>query len=64
MAPPKPESRLRFADEGLQYTVRYPAEIRQAVEMDNEILRTLHDAVAKEPKLAFAPSGTPKLEAA
>jgi len=63
MAAPKPKSWLRFADAGLQYTVRYPAEIQQAMEMDNEILRALHDAIAKEPKLNFAPSGTPKVQA-
>jgi small-conductance mechanosensitive channel len=63
MLAPKPESRLRFTDAGLQYTVRYPAEIQLAVEMDNEILRALHDVIAKEPKLNFAPSGTPKLQA-
>jgi small-conductance mechanosensitive channel len=62
MPAPKPESRLRYTDAGLQYTVRYPAEIQQAVEMDSEILRALHDEVAKEPKLNFAPSGEPKLQ--
>jgi len=62
MSAPKPESRLRYTDAGLQYTVRYPAEIQQAVEMDNEVLRALHDAIAKEPALNFAPSGTPKLQ--
>ena len=63
MAPPKLESRLRFTDAGLEYTVRYPAENQQAAEMDNEILRALHDVIAKEPKLNFTPSGTPKLQA-
>jgi small-conductance mechanosensitive channel len=62
MAAPKPESRLRHTDAGLECTVRYPAEIQQAVQMDNEILRALHDAIANEPKLSFAPSGTPKLQ--
>lgn len=60
---PKPESRLRFTDAGLQYTVRYPAEVQRAIEMDNDLLRALHDAVSNEPKLHFAPSGTPKLQA-
>ncbi len=60
--PPKPESRLRFTDAGLQYSVRYPADIQHAIEMDNEVLRALHDAVTREPKLNFAPSGTPKLQ--
>jgi small-conductance mechanosensitive channel len=63
MAAPKPEIRLRRTDAGLEYTVEYPAEIQQAVEMDNEILQALHDAIAKEPRLNFASSGTPKVQA-
>ena len=61
---PKPESRLRYTDAGLQYTVRYPAEIARATETDNQILLALHDAISKEPKLNFAPGGTPKLQTA
>jgi hypothetical protein len=64
LAEPKPESRLRFTDAGLQFTVRYPVEMQHALEMDDQILRALHDAVASEPKLNFAPSGAPKLQAA
>ncbi len=64
LAEPKPEIRLRFIDAGLQFTVRYPVEIQHALEMDERILRALHDAVASEPKLNFAPSGAPKLQAA
>jgi small-conductance mechanosensitive channel len=64
LAEPKPEIRLRFIDAGLQFTVRYPVEIPHALEMDERILRALHDAVASEPKLNFAPSGAPKLQAA
>jgi small-conductance mechanosensitive channel len=64
LAEPKPESRLRFTDAGLQFTVRYPVEMQHALEMDDQILRSLHDAVAGEPKLNFAPSGAPKLQAA
>jgi len=62
MVAPKPESRLQLTDAGLQYTVRYPAEIQQAVEIDHEFLRALRDVIDKEPKLNFAPSGTPKLQ--
>jgi small-conductance mechanosensitive channel len=64
LAEPKPESRLRFTDAGLQFTVRYPVELQHALEMDDQILRALHDAVAGEPKLNFAPAGAPKLQAA
>jgi small-conductance mechanosensitive channel len=59
---PKPESRLRFTEAGLQYAVRYPAEIARAIEMDNQILLGLHDAVQNEPKLSFASGGEPKLQ--
>jgi small-conductance mechanosensitive channel len=64
LAEPKPESLLRFIDAGLQSMVRYPVEIQHALEMDERILRAPHDAVASEPKLNFAPSGAPKLQAA
>ena len=63
ITPPKPERRLRFTDAGLQYLVRYPVEIPRAVEMDTELLRSLHDAVINEPKLKFASEGEPKLQA-
>jgi hypothetical protein len=62
MAAPKPEIRLRHTDAGLEYTVEYPAEIQQAAEMDNEMLRALHDAITKEPRLNFVSSGTPKVQ--
>jgi small-conductance mechanosensitive channel len=62
MSAPKPESRLRYTDAGLLYTVRYPAESQEAIEMDNQILRAMYDAISSEPKLTFAPSGTPKLQ--
>jgi small-conductance mechanosensitive channel len=62
ITPPKPESRLRFTEAGLEYTVRYPAEIHQSAEMDGEILRALHEAVAEEAKLQFAQGGTPKVQ--
>jgi small-conductance mechanosensitive channel len=62
IAAPGPQSRLRYIDEGLQYTVRYPADIQHAIDMDNEVFKALHDAVAKEPKLNFAPNGTPKVQ--
>jgi small-conductance mechanosensitive channel len=62
ITPPKPESRLRFTETGLEYTVRYPAEIRKSAEMDGEILHALHEAVAEEAKLQFAQGGTPKIQ--
>ena len=64
MASPHPVSRLRFTDAGLEFTVRYPAELRQAAAMDDQLMKALYEAIAAEPKLDFAPEGTPKLHQA
>jgi small-conductance mechanosensitive channel len=60
---PKPESRLRFSDTGLLFTVRYPAEMKDAATTDDQVMKALWDAIEKEPKLKFASAGTPKLQA-
>ncbi len=59
---PKPESRLRFTGSGLVFTVRYPAEMKEASATDDEIMKALWDAVEGESALKFAPSGTPKIQ--
>lgn len=64
VATPQPESRLRFTDAGLEFTVRYPVVRGDAAATDDQILNALHDAVAHEPKLEFAPSGQPKVQMA
>lgn len=58
---PHPETRLRFTDGGLEFTVRYPAELRGAGAIDGRMVRALYDAVSKEPDLKLAPAGEPKL---
>jgi len=50
LAEHKPESRLRFIDAGLQFTVRYPVEIQHALKMGERILRAVHEAVDGVPK--------------
>jgi small-conductance mechanosensitive channel len=62
--PPQPDSTLRFTDAGLQFTIRFPAELKNAAATDDRVLKALHDAIANEPKLKFAPSGSPKLQLA
>jgi hypothetical protein len=61
IAGPKPAARLRHTSNGLEVVVRYPAEMRQASSTDDRILSALAEAVAKDPALAVAPSGGPKL---
>jgi hypothetical protein len=38
-AVPRPESRVRFVDSDLEITIRYPAEIGRAAEIDDRITR-------------------------
>jgi len=64
LSPPKPEGRLRLVDEGLEFVVRYPVEIRRASEIDDRITRALLDTIRNEPKLKLVPSGTPTIQPA
>jgi small-conductance mechanosensitive channel len=61
---PSPEGRLQFADMGLEFTVRYPVEIRRAAEIDDHVTQKLLEALAGEPNLKAAVSGIPKIRAA
>jgi small-conductance mechanosensitive channel len=61
---PAPEGRLQFADVGLEFTVRYPVEIRRAAEIDDKVTEKLLEALAGEPTLKAAVSGIPKIRAA
>jgi small-conductance mechanosensitive channel len=61
---PSPEGRLQFADVGLEFTVRYPVEIRRAAEIDDQVTEKLLEALAGEANLKAAVSGTPKIRAA
>ena len=61
---PRPESRLRFTDSGLQVIIRYPAELKDAAATDDRVMKALYDAIAGEPKLQFAPSGRPTIQLA
>jgi small-conductance mechanosensitive channel len=41
---PRPESRMQFAEDGVQFTVRYAAEMKQAYATDERVLKALSDA--------------------
>jgi hypothetical protein len=62
--PPHPEGRLRFADAGLEFAVRYPVELTRAPETDDAITRALLAAIDQEPRLKLVATGTPKIQAA
>ena len=58
---PRPQSRLRLGVNGIELTIRYPADTRYAVQVADEISRRALDAIAQEPALALSMPGTPNL---
>jgi small-conductance mechanosensitive channel len=62
VAQPKPQTRMRFGNTGLEFTVHYPAELDRATEIDDRVVKALYDALAEEPHLTLASAGAPKLQ--
>ena len=58
---PRPQSRLRLGPNGIELTIRYPADTRYAVQVADEISRRALDAIAHDPALSLAMPGTPNL---
>ncbi len=59
---PAPQSQLRFGENGTEFVVRYPVEIRRAAEIDERIARKLTEVMANSPELKV--SGAPRLRSA
>jgi small-conductance mechanosensitive channel len=64
MHEPEPQGRLRFVDAGLEFTIRYPVEIANAAETDDQVTRTLLAKIESEPRLKMVVSGTPRIQKA
>lgn len=62
-ATPKPVSRLRLAQAGLEVVIRYPVELDNAAEIDDHITREVLAALAQSPRLKLVGSGTPNIQA-
>jgi small-conductance mechanosensitive channel len=62
-ASPKPTSRLRLTQTGLEVIIRYPVELDNAAEIDDRITRELLAALEREPRLRLVGSGTPNIQA-
>jgi small-conductance mechanosensitive channel len=58
------ESKLQFADAGLEFVVFYPVDIHQAAEIDDQVTRAILEVFEKEADLKAAVAGTPKIRAA
>jgi small-conductance mechanosensitive channel len=61
---PNPETTLQFGDAGLELLVRYPVQIRNESEMDEQVTRKVLELVQSEPDVQAAVSGSPKIRAA
>jgi len=54
---PRPQSRLQLTSAGLDMIVRYPADVRTATQIADEVSRRVLDAIRREPGLQLvAPS--------
>jgi small-conductance mechanosensitive channel len=61
---PRPESRLQFADAGLELLVRYPVELRRAPDIDEQMTRMVLQLINTDQTLKTAVTGTPKIRSA
>ena len=59
---PKPQSRIQLGSDGLQITIRYPAETRSAVQTADAVSRRLLDAIAREPGLKLVAAGIANIQ--
>ena len=61
---PKPQSRLQLTRDGLQISIRYPAETRSAIQTADAVSRRLLDAITREPGLKLVASGIANIQPA
>jgi small-conductance mechanosensitive channel len=58
------QTKLQFADTGLELLLRYPAELRKAAQMDDEVTRAVLDLIRDNAEIKNAITGSPKMRAA
>jgi small-conductance mechanosensitive channel len=61
---PTLQAKLQFADTGLELLLRYPAELRKAAQMDDEVTRAVLDVIRDNAEIKNAIAGSPKMRAA
>ncbi len=59
---PRPQSRLALNQQGLQVTIRYPVETRNAIQTADAVTRRLLDAIGREPTLKLVSQATPNIQ--
>jgi small-conductance mechanosensitive channel len=58
----QPHSHLRLTEAGLEMTIRFPVPLDRAATVDDEVTRSLLEAIAREPRLKLSGSGAPTIE--
>ena len=61
---PRPHSRLQLTQNGLEVVVRYPVEMQNGAENDDQVTRALLHALEQPPRLQVVGSGTPTVQPA
>jgi hypothetical protein len=61
---PTPEAKLQLSENGVEFIVRYPVDIRTASEIDDHVTRAVVDLVNNDAELKSAIAGPPKIRAA
>ena len=61
---PTLQAKLQFADTGLELLLRYPAELRKAAKMDDEVTQAVLDVIRDNAEIKDAITGSPKMRAA
>ena len=59
---PKPRSRLRLTQSGLEVVIRYPVELDNATEIDDRVVRELLHSLEQPPRLKLVGTGTPNIQ--
>jgi small-conductance mechanosensitive channel len=59
---PRPQSRLQLTAAGLEMIVRYPAEVRAAAQITDEVSRRVLDAIGREPGLRLVSPGPANIQ--
>jgi len=60
--PPEPHSNILLGAEGIRISIRYPVQVRRAVEINDELSRRLLNVINHEPRLRLVSSGTPTIQ--
>ncbi len=51
---PRPEARVRFVEAGLEFSVRYPVELRRGAQIDDRVTREVLAVLEQHPTVTFA----------